>query len=243
MIYYFSGTGNSEWAAKTLAEKTKDEAQFINKDTVLKNDSVIGIVFPIYAWGVPGPVEDFLKTIDIPSDAYVYALATCGSNCGVVDNQIEKIIGRKLNAILSLSLPNNYIQGGDCDEEATIKKKFGKAIPKLNEFAEIVNGRKDGIFVERGPLPHVMTNIVHIAFLKLATSDKKFSVNDDCVSCGSCESNCPLHNITLKDGKPTWNGNCSQCTSCINRCPKHAIQYGNSKPSRVRYYFKEEYLK
>lgn len=243
MIYYFTGTGNSEWAAKALAEKTNDTVQFINQDTEPTKDDIIGIVFPIYAWGVPGPVEDFLRRISIKKETYVYAVATCGSNCGRVDDQIEKLIKRPLNAILSLSLPNNYIQGGDCDTEPTIKKKFGKAIPRLDNFAELVNNREYGAIVDRGPLPTVMTKVIHPAFLKFATSDKKFSVNDSCGGCGACVNNCPLKNITLKDGKPTWNGNCAQCTSCINRCPNKAIQYGNSMPTRIRYFFKDEYVK
>ncbi|MBQ0135652.1 MAG: EFR1 family ferrodoxin [Oscillospiraceae bacterium] len=243
MIYYFSGTGNSEWAAKELAVLTNDTAEFITKDTKAKYDEKLGIIFPIYAWGVPGPVEDFLKTLEIPEDTYFYAVATCGSNCGRVDDQIMKLTSRKLNAILSLSLPNNYIQGGDCDTPKKAIEKFKKAKPKLLDFANSINNKEVIKVVDRGPLPGLMTEVIHPSFIKYATSDKKFSVNDDCSSCGACVNNCPLDNITLKDGKPIWNGNCSQCTSCINRCPKNAIQYGASKPSRVRYYFKEEYVK
>ena len=56
MIFYFSGTGNSAWAARQLARLTGDTACDI---TTLKElpdmDSAkqLGFVFPVYAWGAP----------------------------------------------------------------------------------------------------------------------------------------------------------------------------------------------
>ena len=244
MIYYFSGTGNSEWVAKELAFLTGDEHEFIGYGNAPFAGTSIGLIFPIYAWGVPAPVEAFLKELKLSRTTYVYAVATCGSNCGNVDKQIENIIDHPVDAILSLSLPNNYIQGGDCDTDEVAREKFKAAQPKLRDFAGKIAKKEKGVkMVTRGPLPGLMTDIVHPLFLKVASSDKKFSVNDTCTSCGACVNNCPLQNITLVDGKPTWNGNCAQCTACINRCPQKAIQYGSSTPSRIRYYFKPEYTK
>lgn len=52
MIFYFSGTGNSSWAARQLARLTGDEAYDITHLNELPNmDNVrqIGFVFPVYA--------------------------------------------------------------------------------------------------------------------------------------------------------------------------------------------------
>ena len=69
MIYYFSGTGNSRWVAEQIAKQTNDEVQSI--PTVLKNGAPasvaanerVGVVFPVYAWGVPSIVEKFAPSI------------------------------------------------------------------------------------------------------------------------------------------------------------------------------------
>lgn len=58
MIFYFSGTGNSEWTAQKIAEKTSDKAYDIVKLKELPEidgEQQIGFVFPVYAWGAAEP--------------------------------------------------------------------------------------------------------------------------------------------------------------------------------------------
>lgn len=53
MIFYFSGTGNSQWAAEQIAAPTGDEAVDISTlDQVpdVGRQSRIGLIFPVYAW-------------------------------------------------------------------------------------------------------------------------------------------------------------------------------------------------
>lgn len=68
MIFYFSGTGNSFVIAQKLAEcldeKLIEMASFHSKKPSLSfnvNTDVVGFVFPVYAWGMPKTVEDFLN--------------------------------------------------------------------------------------------------------------------------------------------------------------------------------------
>ena len=56
----------------------------------------------------------------------------------------------------------------------------------------------------------------------------KFSVDNNCNSCGLCTKVCPFENIELYKGKPMWHQHCTKCMACICRCPKEAIQYGKS---------------
>lgn len=245
MIFYFTGTGNSEWVAKQLANGTGDRAVNISRDevTLAPTDDKIGIVFPIYAWGAPKPMEDFLKTVKLPDTCYTYMVCTCGSDCGMADKQIEEIIGKTLNAKMSLPMANNYIQGGNCASEEEAKKAIQAAKPKLDKIIKAINEQAAFEDLTRGFAPVVLTKAIHPAFLKLASSDKKFFVTDACLGCGLCEEFCPNKNIKLKDKKPQWQGNCCQCTSCINRCPSEAIQYGKATKNRRRYYFHDEYAR
>jgi len=240
MVVYFSGTGNSKWAAKEIASITGDTVKNISEDITL-DDEVLGIVFPIYAWGMPAPMEKYLKEISVGKNTYVYMICTCGSNCGYADSQVEGVIGRKLNASLSLSLPNNYIQGGNCEDEKGAKAKFKAAKPLLHEFAEKVKKRENGVaMLTRGPLPHLMTSVVHPLFNFGMDSGKSFTFTDACISCGKCAKDCPTKNIQLVDGHPVWGKECCNCVACINNCDMNAIKYG--KHDRRTYHFKEEYV-
>lgn len=68
MIFYFSGTGNSLAVARELAKRLNEPlVEMASSHTVPPyvfpdaQAGVVGFVFPVYAWGMPHVVEDFLK--------------------------------------------------------------------------------------------------------------------------------------------------------------------------------------
>ena len=83
MIFCFSGTGNSKHVAETIASRSKQEIVMITEKEILKNetytitDGLLGFVFPIYWWGMPKLVEEFVKTASISIDANTYTFAVC----------------------------------------------------------------------------------------------------------------------------------------------------------------------
>ena len=66
MIFYFSGTGNSKWVANQIGEKIKDKTydiSILKEIPEIHNEEQIGFVFPIYAWGIPEPMVEFVKKL------------------------------------------------------------------------------------------------------------------------------------------------------------------------------------
>ena len=67
MIVYFTGTGNSRYAARMIADKTGDQAvdagEYIkeNRKAELTSDRPWVFVSPTYAWRLPRVFEDFIK--------------------------------------------------------------------------------------------------------------------------------------------------------------------------------------
>lgn len=64
MIFYFSGTGNSEWIANQLSKGQNEDLVFIPEalknealEFDLQKDEKIGFVFPIYSWAPPEIVQ------------------------------------------------------------------------------------------------------------------------------------------------------------------------------------------
>lgn len=238
MIYYFSGTGNSKWAAEQLALKTKDTAANMMKISAppAADGGTIGLVFPIYAWGAPEPVLSFIKKLQ-GKPAYAYGVCTCGDEAG---KAMEKLgTNFPLNAAWSLAMPTNYVMGADVESEESIASKIAKAAVKLETISADILQKKSTHDIKEGGLAWVKSTLFNLGFNGFARSTRGFYADDKCNACGLCARICPAHTITMVNGKPQWGETCYRCTACINRCPTKAIQYGKSTLKRGRYYFKK----
>ena len=78
MIFYFSGTGNTKWAASKLAAATREDlisiAPYMRADDsshnlaepfILKENERLGFVFPVHGWRVPKLVREFICKMKI----------------------------------------------------------------------------------------------------------------------------------------------------------------------------------
>lgn len=255
MIFYFTGTGNSGYVANEIAKANNDRVISISKlineksnlEFNLKDDEIIGFVFPIYAWAAPKMVIDFIRKVKFNNykNNYIFSIATCGENIGNAINIIEKEIDKKemkLSSGFSLVMPNNYMIFGNVDPKDIERKKLEGAKKEIYKINKIIRERKDNIFeLEKGFAPSILSNIINPLFNRFGINVNKFYSTDDCISCGLCEKVCNSNIITLTQGKPKWEGKCCQCLACINYCPRKAIQYGKGSISKERYinpYFK-----
>ena len=47
-----------------------------------------------------------------------------------------------------------------------------------------------------------------------------YVINDECISCGACEAECPTQAISEGDGKYVIDAaKCSECGACADVCP------------------------
>lgn len=248
MKFYFSGTGNSLYVAKSIGEKdeevipiaklmdTKDEVY----EFILKENESIGFIYPIYAWGPPKMVVEFISKIKFINfnNNYIYAVATCGENIGNAMKIINKALTKhemSLTSGFSVVMPNNYVIFGDIDSDDVAKEVLVKANNRIKEINEIIKSRESGVFdVIKGPMPGILTAIVNPLFTKQATSTKSFYANDNCTGCGICEKVCNSNTIKVK-GKPIWGKECTGCLACLHLCPTKAINYGKGTEKKGRY--------
>lgn len=243
MLYYFSGTGNSQWAAETLAAQLGDEAMSITaapagERIAARAGEAIGVVFPIYAWGAPRIMERFLERVNVEPGAYAYAVCTCGDEAGSAMKVLKKRFA--YDAAWSVAMPNNYIIGYDVDKPELAREKVARAGERLAEIARAVRGRERIYSVHAGPAAWLKTAVACPAFNAFARGTKPFFAGDACNACSLCAENCPSGAIRMVDKKPVWvRKHCEQCMRCIMRCPKACIQYGAHTAHKGRYYFHE----
>ena len=235
MIFYFSGTGNSRWAARQLARRTGDEARdVIGLDAApdCRGEARVGLVFPVYAWGVPEPVLAFVRRLGRP-EAFTFAVATCGSEAGHALKKLTAVF--PLRSSYSLVMPNNYVVGSEPDDEATARAKLDAAEAELDRIAEELLAGRPVYRVREGAMAGLKSGLVNYGFNHFARSTKGFRVTDACNGCGLCARNCPARTIVLTGGKPVWGNPCYQCLRCLNECPQTAFQYGKATEDRGRY--------
>ena len=252
MVFYFSGTGNTRWAAEQLAEATGERLLFIpeelktNCSYQLEDNERIGFCFPVHGWQPPHIVRQFISRLTISASHYTYALCTCGDSIGLAMQMFRDELaakGIRLASCQSLIMPESYV----ClpfmytDKPEREREKKEQARKDLNEYLKVVVQRQAGYSqLTLGLAPWTMSHVIGAYFNRFMITDKKFTVDADvCIHCGRCAEVCPVGDITFDD-TPQWknDSSCTCCLSCYHHCPVHAINYGRITRRRGQYYYK-----
>jgi ferredoxin len=246
-IYYYTGTGNSLWVARTIAEKMGG-AGLIPMSRHGEGErtidaTVAGVVFPVHIWGVPAPVVRFVESLEGTESVYFFGIAV---HAGQVSNtlvQLKKILSRRgipLSLGCEVRMPSNYIPWGGPGPREKQLELFARARDKISGMSDMIRQRAIQP-VEKGPLWQriIFTPFYHLSLSSVPGMDKKFRADDRCNHCGICVRVCPASNITLSEGKPLWNHRCEQCFACLQWCPTEAIQYGTGTLRYERYHHPE----
>jgi ferredoxin len=244
IVYYFSGTGNSLHVARELARGLGD-ADLVAIPTALKTPGAvpadrIGIVFPVYAWGLPLIVAEFCRRLEAKPSAYVFAVATCGGNAAGTLRQLRAALvarGLSLSAGYVLRMPGNYTPLYGAPSPKSQARLFAEVAQRLPAILETIRSGRPGPVDEGTWLGNLLLTrgIYRLGMPHLREADRKFQADSRCDGCGICRQVCPVDNIVLRDGRPAWQHRCEQCMACLQWCPKEAIQAGSLTVRRARY--------
>lgn len=234
MIYYFSGTGNSQWVAKQLGEKLGEEVLNLAQVEEPEVSERIILVCPIYAWSIPGIVMRFARKLTLSSSTKLYLVVTCGDNVGQAIKGFSKEFA--LSGAYSVTMPNNYVIGFNVDSYELTLEKLMKAKIEVEQIAQEIAAGKSIERYEKGKWAWYFGGTAGSLFQKFGRSTKSFYSQDHCTSCGRCARECPVHMIKLQEGRPVWQeGSCEMCLLCLHSCPVGAIQYGKTTVGKGRY--------
>lgn len=245
MILYFSGTGNSRFAAKAISAKTGDEC--VNAFDDLKGDrtgkfsSEVPYVFvcPTYSWRIPRVFDDFIRKSSFSGSKKAYFVMTCGSGIGNAEKYALSLCndcGFDYMGVLQVLMPENYIAMFSVPENDEARRIIKASLPVLNKGAEFIISGETFPKNKTGIADRFKSGIVNDLFYKFIVSAKDFKAGDACVSCGKCAEVCPLNNINISAGKPKWGESCTHCMACICSCPVQTIEYGSVSKGKPRYF-------
>lgn len=242
-IFYFTGTGNCLKTARDLAAEIGDAdivniAKVIDKEIDLSAER-IGIIYPVYMFGMPLIVARFIRQLKAPQDKYIFAVATCASKAGNTLGQNARLLksqGLELAAGFIIVMPGNYTPLYGAIPAEKQQKMFEREKQRVKEIAETVkNNRRRKLEKDSFLLRGLFSAIYQAASPRIPFLDKGFWADEKCTACGVCVKACPVDNIKLSDKKPEWLHRCEQCFACLQWCPEEAIQYGRNTSGKKRY--------
>ena len=265
MILYFSGTGNSAYAANYIGKEIGDETvnlfdRIRNHDhSALHSNRPWIVVAPVYCWQLPRLVRDWMLQVELKGNRDIYFVLTCGSDMGNAEKYLKKLcieLGLNYRGAAPVVMPENYIavfRAPDEKEEAVIMKKAGRT---LSRIIRRLKNNEDLVPVKVSIIGRLLSNFNGL-YYKMIVKDKKFYTEDSCTGCGLCAKKCPLGNIEMVSAsgnsgadtadaagkaelRPQWNGDCTHCMACIAHCPSEAIEYGKASKGKRRYICKQK---
>lgn len=237
-IFYFSGTGNSFHVAKKIGLGIY-HCELINisyqTNIEISGENIIGIVFPVYYFGLPKVVEDFLNNIDFKRHIYLFVIATRGIPfAGGVRKQLVNILGNKMSYFQYITMGDNFnIDFWNSSSNKIKELRNSHCNTQIQKIVESINSRsnirKYSLFDFMWLITKNFPRYGYESYLKkVYNSDNCFNVNNNiCTGCIKCIKSCPVDNIRY-DNEVQWkHKNCQLCLACYHCCPVNAVQYKN----------------
>jgi len=246
MILFFSGTGNSNYVAKRIADALGDALVNLN-DRIKASDTSpvetgerVIIVTPTYAWRIPRVVRDWLRKTELRGAKQAWFVMTCGSEIGNADKYNRELCAEKAISCMGTTqivMPENYIAMFSAPQADEAREIVAKAEPNIDCVIASIQSNHPFAPTRNNLYDRFMSGPVNPIFYKFCVKADAFTVSDTCIGCGQCAKRCPMNNVTLKDGKPVWGKACTHCMACICYCPVSAIEYGKKSVGQPRYHF------
>ena len=204
MIFYFSGTGNSEGLAKIIAQRLGDKAvNIVDQNPAayhFEADDYLGFVFPIYAYAAPEMMIEFAKRVN-PGDAFTFAVCTFSNVTGDALEHFSDYL--PLKSGYGIKMPDNFpVLDKILETEESALQKLRAAEVRLEEVFPRIKAKETGVFdTLRGENSHELSYKGYPLFNESMRKTAPYWVEKDkCVGCGLCAQKCPRKLITV-DGK------------------------------------------
>jgi ferredoxin len=240
-LFYFSGTGNTLWSAKRIAEMLDGDCELFNIGAemqkpagMIEADRMI-FLYPAYAYQSPLLVRRFFIRSQFRAP-YIAALTTFGSAPGGALAEAYRIFKRKKTPVsyfAAIPSVENYVPIFGAQPEKTKQRRLALQKNATEAIARDILGRKTNSVRPLRPFSMGISALFRLCKFFFV---KGFKVNAGCNGCGVCARICPAANITIEKGRPLFLAHCEQCQACLNWCPLRAIRYLRFEPDKAQYH-------
>lgn len=250
-IYYFSGTGNTAWVARRLAEQLNSLGNRVvatSCEEIAAADvdpaacDVLGIAFPVSASFAPPVFREFLQGLPPCPGKPLFAITSAGYAAGDTAWYAVKplqVKGYEPFLLANVVVANNfYIPPMDflpVTPPDKMPRQLEKAGHKIAHLADLIHRRERHI-EGADPLGRLMgigqrwgydTFESHLLGTLFA--------DETCTGCGWCARHCPVDNIEITEARVSFSDHCILCMRCYSFCPASAIQATDKTRDTAKY--------
>ena len=197
MILYFSGTGNSKYVAKQIADALGDEIVNLN-DRIKASDTSpvetgerVIIVTPTYAWRIPRVVCDWLLKTELRGARLAWFVMTCGSEIGNANKYNRDLCAEKAISCMGTAqivMPENYIAMFSAPQADEAREIVAKAEPNIDCVIASIQSNQPFAPARNNLYDRFMSGPVNPIFYKFFVKADAFTVSDACTQCSTSNS-------------------------------------------------------
>lgn len=248
VVYYFSGTGNSENVAHWMAEIAREKGMAVQLNNIAKIDrlnvpapdsgDLVAFISPIHGFNYPPVMLNFLLRFPKGQHNVLLLNTRAGMLIGkwnvpgltgiafYFSALILKLKGYSIRSMFPVDLPSNWISVHPGLNDRTVQYLHERNQAKVRRFArKVLDGGTDFRGV-RELIQDLLISPVSLGYYFIGRFffAKTYYASADCDNCGVCIKNCPAKAIKTVDNRPFWTFNCESCMHCMSYCPKRAIE-------------------
>lgn len=251
VVYYFSGTGNSENVARWLADVACEKGMEASLNNIAKTDrlnipapdssDLVAFVSPIHGFNYPPVMLNFIFRFPKGQNNVLLLNTRAGMLIGkwitpgltgiafYLSALVLKLKGYSIRSMFPVDLPSNWISVHPGLNDRTVKYLHERNREKVDRFArKVLDGGSDFRGVREIIQDTLIAPVsVGYYFQGRFLIAKSYYASADCDNCGLCYKSCPVKAIKLVDKRPYWTFKCESCMHCMSYCPKKAIETGH----------------
>ena len=173
MVLYFSGTGNSKYIAKRIAEAIRENTVDLNMK-IKENDTSplqtgrdVIIVTPTYAWRIPKIVSEWIDKTEFIGGKRIWFVMNCGSeigNAAKYNQELSRQLHLSYMGTAQIVMPENYIAMFGVPGKAEAKEIVAKAEPSIDDVIKDIQAKREFSKPRNNMYDKIMSSAVNTIF-------------------------------------------------------------------------------